>query len=354
MSFGRRALGGLAAGFDAFIHRAVLNRPQRGSVEGELGPIERVNALRVLADEIRVDHHVEKPEIFFPPVPEVLLHEVSVRRTDWAHLVDWRFPSEPPLFFEQVAERRARYSDNKRGHARFIGAGPAPGKRPVVLLVHGYLGGDVRVEERVWPLKWLLRIGLDVVLATLPFHGVRRRGRAMPPFPAADPRFTIEGFRQAMTDLRVLVRHCRAAGSVAVGAMGMSLGGYNSALLATVEPLDFVVPFIPLASIPDFATEGNRFVGTATQRREQFEWLEHVYRVVSPLARPPRVPQSGRLVVAGRTDRITPISHAERIATHFDAPLSIFEGGHLLQVGRETAFRDFAKMMGGHGWLAPR
>ena len=136
--------------------------------------------------------------------------------------------------------------------------------------------------------------------------------------------------------------------------MGMSLGAYTSALLATLEPLDFVVPFIPLASIADFATEGKRFTGTATQQREQFEGLRDVYEVVSPLARPSRIAPGGTLVVAGRTDRITPLSHARRLAEHLDAPMTIFEGGHLLQVGRDEAFRAVARMLAGQGWLAPR
>jgi hypothetical protein len=44
------------------------------------------------------------------------------------------------------------------------------------------------------------------------------------------------------------------------------------------------------------------------------------------------------LVVGARADRITPIGHARRIATHFSAPLVAFRGGHLLQLGRDRAF----------------
>jgi dienelactone hydrolase len=155
-----------------------------------------------------------------------------------------------------------------------------------------------------------------------------------------------------VTDLRALVRYLRASGAPAVGVMGMSLGGYSSALLATVERLDFVVPFIPLASIADFARDGGRLLGTPAQQAEQHRLLERVHAVVSPLARPPRVPPAGRLVIAGEVDRITPPRHAERIAEHFEAPLETFGGAHLLQVGRETAFRRVARMLGGLGLLS--
>src|SRR5688572_31881455 len=48
------------------------------------------------------------------------------------------------------------------------------------------------------------------------------------------------------------------------------------------------------------------------------------YRVVSPLTRPVLVPRSGRLIVAGRADAITPLDHARMIAQHFQAPLETF------------------------------
>ena len=41
-----------------------------------------------------------------------------------------------------------------------------------LLLVHGYLGGRYAIEARAWPVRrWFAR-GHDVVLLTLPFHGV--------------------------------------------------------------------------------------------------------------------------------------------------------------------------------------
>jgi pimeloyl-ACP methyl ester carboxylesterase len=67
---------------------------------------------------------------------------------------------------------------------------------------------------------------------------------------------TNEGFRQAVTDIRSLARWLRNRGAPHVGVMGMSLGGYTSALVATVmsqDEIDFVMPMIPLASIATMA-----------------------------------------------------------------------------------------------------
>jgi pimeloyl-ACP methyl ester carboxylesterase len=131
--------------------------------------------------------------------------------------------------------------------------------------------------------------------------------------------------------------------------MGMSLGGYTVALLATVETgLSFAVPIIPLASIADFAREQGR-LGKGNDGEAQHDALDAATRVVSPFARPSRIPPKAGiprvLVVAGLGDRITPIAHAERLARHFGAPLVPFSGGHLLQFGRRRAFRELGRLL---------
>tara|TARA_B100001750_G_scaffold162256_1_gene131016 strand:+ start:5644 stop:6681 length:1038 start_codon:yes stop_codon:yes gene_type:complete len=344
-------MSGFAASVDVAFHRAVLNRPTTRSVESDLGPRDRIAALRLLERELRVDRQLADPEGFFPAVPEIEPRRTQVRSPRGSVAEDWRWPSRSPLRFADVEPRWAGHARNLQGHARFVTVPGASRQRPAVILLHGYLAGNPAFEARVWPTRWFLRRGFDVVFPALPFHGARRRDTRPPPFPSADPRFTIEGFRQAMTDLRVLARHLRRRGAPAVGVMGMSLGGYTSALMATVEPLDFVVPFIPLASIADFAKEGGRFTGSEAERAVQHELFERVHAVVSPLARPVQVDPGARLVVGARRDRITPLGHAERIAEHFDAPLSVFDGAHLLQVGRERGFREVARMLGRLGLL---
>jgi pimeloyl-ACP methyl ester carboxylesterase len=217
------------------------------------------------------------------------------------------------------------------------------------------MGGHFLLEEATWPIPWLLRRGLDVALPVLPFHALRggaRRGA--PPFPSADPRFTNEGFRQAAADVVALARRLRARGAPAVGVIGVSLGGYTSALVATVTgEIDFVMPMIPLASIADFAREQGR-LGDPEQAAEQHAALERDNLVVSPLARHSRVPAARALVAAAEHDRITPRSHAARIALHFGCEMVTFPGGHLLQIGRAEAFRAFADMLEREAIIPPR
>lgn len=338
-------MGAGASVLDRAFRAAILTRPNARSDEAKLGPVERIRRLRELAQRVAL-FDGEPTDRFFPVPAEV---RPTLRPRGRYTTVRFASPHRLRRWDDALTARWNRYRANGTMDARWIHADAkrpdAP--RPVCILLHGYLGGVHGFEERLWPLGWFRKRGIDVLLATLPFHGPRREPNAVgaPPFPAGDPRFTIEGFRQAMIDLRTLVRWARQRGAPAVGAMGMSLGGYSTALLSTIEPLDFAVPFIPLAAIEDFARDAGRLTGTRTQQAEQYDLLVRIYGPVSPLRRPSQVAPEGRLIVAAAHDRITPLSHARRLAEHLDAPMEIFGGAHLLQVGRQRGFRRFARLM---------
>jgi pimeloyl-ACP methyl ester carboxylesterase len=183
--------------------------------------------------------------------------------------------------------------------------------------------------------------GVDVALATLPFHGVRKVPGmgASPGFPSADPRATNEGIRQAVFDLRGLMRLFHARGTPRVGAMGMSLGGYTAALLATLEPkLAFAVPVVPLADLTEFARGRVPDPASIASVQQSHPERMRVHRVISPLARPSLIPKERVLVIGAAADRIAPPSHALALADHFDAPLEMMPGSHLFMFGRGKPF----------------
>jgi pimeloyl-ACP methyl ester carboxylesterase len=351
-----RLTSGIAAQVDRAASKVIFGRTERSrarSTAESLGPSERIAKLAEI--EATYAPYLADPEGFFPLRPATV-EETFVRPMGRNGVVlDLAWPSPlPPLHLDAPLRARleARAQANEIAHARLFAHRDGP--RPALILLHGYLGGDVRVEERAFPVRWLFDRGLDVVLGLLPHHGKRGVPRKRPLLPASDPRLTIEGFRHGIVDLRALVAWLRARGARAVGVMGMSLGGYTSALLATVEPLEFVFPMIPLASVADFAQQHERLVGTTSQRRAQHEALERAHAVVSPLARPSKVDPANVLVLAGKADRITPIAHAEKLAAHLGGRLIAFDGGHLLQAGRGEGFREIARLLGARGWLDRR
>jgi hypothetical protein len=150
---------------------------------------------------------------------------------------------------------------------------------------------------------------------------------------------------QVAWDARGLVGWLRARGAKAVGVVGMSLGGYCAALLATIEAsLDFVVPFIPLADITDAVVSHEALRGLAIDPEIQ-EASRQALAIHRPLARTPVVQGERVLVVGAEEDRITGPAHAERLAGHFGGSLAWFHGGHLLQFGRARGFEAIRRFI---------
>jgi pimeloyl-ACP methyl ester carboxylesterase len=347
----RSWLEAAASTFDRAVVEAVRwrNRARPSRADG-LSHDERMAALAHIEQAYGDPALLAEPSAFFPPGSPIAPELSSVLTpSSGARVVDASWPSTFEPFLAEVRDKYLAHQRNQTAYARLFLGGEQP--RPAVVLIHGYLGGHWALEERAFPVHWLVRHGLDVALFLLPFHALRaREDRAgPPPFPGADPRFVNEGFRQAMADLGGLVAWLKRRGAPSVGVMGMSLGGYTTALAATVvADLSFAVPMIPLASIADFAREQGR-LGGGRAEEEEHRALDLATRVVSPFARPSRIAKERVLVIAGDGDRITPIRHAERIATHFGAPLVRFPGGHLLQFGRRGAFREVRTLLRGLG-----
>lgn len=331
----RRVLGSAAGALDraATLAVQVRNNARRASLSSV---DQRLATLRGFAELYPESLNDE----FFLPVRAISPVARSVHdELGMTQVMDLSWASDYLPFIPRLAERYARTTENSAAAVRFFTTSRV---RPVAILIHGYMAGNYRVEERLWPVSRFLRGGHDVALFTLPFHGVRadplRRGA--PEFPGTDPRFSNEGFRQLISDLRNFVHWLKQRGHSEVGVMGMSLGGYAAALLATVEAeLAFCVPVIPLASLADFAREQGQLSAEPSVQAEEHALLERIYRVTSPLHRRPLIVPKRTLVVAGKADRITPVAHARRLAVHFGTQLVSWHGGHLLQLGRNSAFR---------------
>jgi pimeloyl-ACP methyl ester carboxylesterase len=335
----RRVLSAAAGAVDRAVVVAMHARGARDRAKAE--SMSHEERMEVLA---AIERDYADPDAFFgePAAVDPALREA--RPGVW----DATWPSTYEPYLSEVAEKYLSRVENRTARARlFLGRAA---RRPAVIAIHGYMGGHWVLEEAQWPIPWLLRAGLDVALPVLPFHAARggaRRGA--PQFPSADPRLTNEGFRQAAADVLALARWLRDRGAPKVGVMGVSLGGYTSSLLATIsDELDFVMPMIPLASIADFAREQGR-LGDGDRVSEQHAALERANWIVSPLARPLKVPASRALVIAAENDQITPSSHARRIAAHFGCELVTLPGGHLVQLGRREAFGALAKMLAREG-----
>jgi hypothetical protein len=343
----RRLLNSAASHFDvavgaAIFHRSAASRAR--SASDSLGPAERLQALdEIAALYDRPEHYLPGAPFFAAPAP-ITPRATHVRSLRDGQVSDWAWPSPFTLHVDAVADRYFASEPNRTAVARVHLHADRP--RPVAILLHGYRAGHFGFEEQSWPVGWFFENGLDLAILALPFHGPRATHAGAPLWPGSDPRITNEGFRQAVLDVRTLAHHLLARGAPQVGVMGMSLGGYTTSLVATIDDrLSFAVPIIPLASIAAVAERLGRLVGTEEDQAAQRAALDRAHRAVSPLARPGLLPGDHMLVAAAEGDRITPPDHAQRLATHFGAPLLTFTGGHIAQIGRGDAFRAVGKLL---------
>lgn len=239
------------------------------------------------------------------------------------------------------AEIHAQYLANERNRTAHVCLWRhRDGPRATVICIHGYGQGRVVLDSQAFEVRRLHeRLGLDVAAVVLPLHGprsaLRRSGAG---FLDRHPLWTTAAFTQAIWDLRRLTGWLRAQGTPALGVYGMSLGGYTTALFASLEPgLACAIPMIPVASLSALVWRGMReprrhAAEAAGLSEEAFEraWVTH-----SPLRMTPLVPREGRLVVAALADRIVPPQQAEALWEHWERPaVHWFPGTHLAWVGR--------------------
>jgi pimeloyl-ACP methyl ester carboxylesterase len=321
---------------EAYMRRTPPPRGDRAHARDRLLELARIYSDGTLGADSR----------FFPapPAVDIATHAIGDGPED-SRVTELSFASEYRPFHGDHAGEHLRWRENLTSHARiYRGRGR---RRPVAILVHGWGGGNFWFEERAFAVPRWLKAGFDVALFQLPFHG--RRAPAVPGaarsgslFPSPHLVRTNEAFGQAIWDLRVLARHLRQGGAP-VGVMGMSLGGYTTALWASLDAdLAFAVSMIPPASLAELMWRHGEHTPArrdAIRNGVTVDLVADVFAVHTPTTRPARLATDRLFVIAGRADAICPPEHAQRIARHWRTELHWFAGGHVAQVGRGDAFR---------------
>lgn len=218
-----------------------------------------------------------------------------------------------------------------------------PGRaRATVLAVHGFSSGNPRIDAFMLFASQLFDHGLDVALLTLPYHGART-----PP----NARFSGEGFgmphvagvneavRQAIYEIHMVGGWLRQQTGAPVGLLGMSLGGYLSALMVGLtSDWDFVIPMVPPVCMGDMAwrfyTRSRRF-GPGKPPPFTREQLRAIYRVHSPLTYPLQIDKDRAFILAGRGDQFVPAEHPNALWLHWGKPeIFWFTGSHVAPIQR--------------------
>ncbi|WP_099023754.1 alpha/beta hydrolase family protein [Mycolicibacterium palauense] len=279
-------------------------------------------------DLYRAEGWLENPEEFFaapPPLTDPEISPVTIRGHDLHRVV---FISEyHPHPGEPGRDRWLGYTRNTREHALVLRHRQP---RPWVICVHGALMGRGSVDLRLFRARHLHEdLGLNVVLPVLPLHGPRRVKRAA--FPGEDVLDDLHAAAQAAWDIRRLLSWIRDQEPESpIGLNSMSLGGYISALVASLDDgLTCAVLGVPVADLIEVLGR-HAGLGEDDPRRATLDLAEPLGRMVSPLSLTPRVPMAGRFIYAGVADRLVhPRDQVMRLWEHWGRPdIEWYQGAH--------------------------
>ena len=128
------------------------------------------------------------------------------------------------------------------------------GPHPTLCVIHGFMGSPYLFNGLFFSLPWFYRSGYDVLLYTLPFHGSRaEKGSLFSGYGFFANGFAgfAEAMAQAVHDFRSVIDYLEFTGVDRIALTGMSLGGYTSALIASVDDrIQAVIPNVPVVA-PD-------------------------------------------------------------------------------------------------------
>ncbi len=304
----------------------------------------------------------DREAMFRPPSGPVPMTERPARRPLYrprdGECVDLSFASP----FVPVNPRlREAYGGRKRNGV--VGARwwrQRGGPRPTIIAVHGFSAELYHVNEWFFSLPFLYRMGADMVLFTLPFHGSRQG--ALSPFSghgffSGGVGWMNEAIAQGVHDLRVLIDHLFASGVPSVGVTGVSLGGFTSALLASVDDrVSFAIPNVPVASLADLVLEwspmGAALAGMMKAAGLSLEEVRRGTAATCPLTWKPLLPRERRMLIGGVADRLAPPKHTRLLWEHWDrCRLHWFPGSHLLHLDRGDYLWQIARFLRKVGFL---
>lgn len=251
------------------------------------------------------------------------------------------FPSSFRAVNPALRKRWSALSANNIVHAQHWRHDDGP--RPTLCVIHGFMGSSYVFNGLFFSLPWYFRSGYDVLLYTLPFHG--KRAERCSPFSgygyfAGGLSGFAEAMAQAVHDFRSVVDYLQGTGVERIALTGLSLGGYTSALVASVDDrLEAVIPNCPVVTPGDLFAEwfpASTLMGlglrlTGISRAELSAGLAYH----GPLNYQPLLPKNRRMIITGLGDRMAPPEHAVALWEHWDrCALHWFPGSHVLHVSQ--------------------
>lgn len=252
----------------------------------------------------------------------------------------------------RLHDRYLKNQRNRRAIAQYWTHDNGP--RPTICVVHGFMADPYWVNSLFLGLPWFYKMGYDILLYTLPFHGARQ-GRWSPfsghGYFANGISHISETVAHSVYDFRIFLNYLEQRGVPRVGVTGISLGGYTSAVLAAVdERLHFSIPNVPVVSLFDLILQwfpASAVIKTALRLSGMsIKDARHIMAVHCPLTYAPKIPKERLMIIGGAGDRFAPPKHARLLWDHWDRPaIHWFPGNHLVHLDQGRYLKDVRKFL---------
>lgn len=317
---------------------------------------ERVGAELALAEQRLADAGYLADPPSFHTTPPPLQHPAT--SNGWAlgrtyTRISWPSGYEPPLDLPGWS-RWHSFEANRTASAWVMARTDRP--RPWLVCIHGFGTGAPFTDQFAFHVKRLHdELGVNLAGIVLPAHGSRK------PSPISGEQFlnfdlmhAVHGLSQALWDIRSLLGWVRTQDPTRVGVIGVSLGGYMTALTAAFESdVDLTLAGIPVVDFVEmFRHHSPRHVHMrALEHHILDETAEQVMSVVSPLKMPVVAPQDARAIFAGMGDRLAPPAQAQRLYRHWGNPdMCWYPGNHVGYLWADKAWSFVDRMLEDRGF----
>jgi hypothetical protein len=317
---------------------------QKIDVDAIIGDAKFYSANPAWADDYTSFY--KKPEVL-PNVGSKLIHGLKD-----GGIIDLTFTSSYLPQNAAYSEFNERYVENKTVHARYWQH--TEKAKATIIALHGWTMGDQRLNSLAFLPGHFYKLGFDVMLVELPFHGRRRpkeltQEQADSLFPGSNLAFTNEVIGQFIHDLRQLKMFLNIHGTKKAGCIGMSLGAYFASLWAMLDELDFCIPIVPVSSMSEIAWRALKNIPSFLELKKQGltrEILDMGFAIHCPLSFKPKTKPGNVMILAGLADKIVPSSQPRALWKHWNKPsMHWFRGGHLLQFKSRRALTQISKFL---------
>ncbi len=319
---------------------------------------ERVGAELALAEQRLGDagflddpasYHDEPPLMTHPATSDGWALGRTYRRISWPS--GYRPPIDLPGW-----DRWDSFEANRTASAWVMARDDRP--RPWVVCIHGFATGAPFSDQFAFHVKHLHDdLGINLAGIVLPAHGSRR------PSPISGEQFlnfdlmhAVHGLSQSLWDVRRLLSWVRSQDPLRLGVIGVSLGGYVTALAAAFEPgLDLALAGIPVVDFVElFKHHSPRHVHMRALEHHVLDGTaEDVMSVVSPLKMPVATPSDARAIFAGMGDRMAPPTQARRLYLHWGDPdICWYPGNHVGYLWADKAWSFVDDVLERRGFLS--